>query len=80
MNQAHTITTGMITGKVLWSFTEKDVARAIKQIKSNKAAGPDGIFNEHIKESHQILTEAWAQLFNACIMSNKLHMHEDSKH
>lgn len=48
-------------------FTRQEVEKAINETKSNKAAGPDGIFNEHIKDAKQLLLDIWTRLFNECM-------------
>ena len=50
----------------------RPITEAILELKPGKASGPDGIFNEHIKNSMQTLTETWADLFNKCLEMNQI--------
>lgn len=48
-------------------ITLKEVQKAIQNTKNKKATGPDGIFNENLKETSCILDVLWTQLFNKCL-------------
>ena len=36
-------------------------------MKNNKAAGPDNIYAEHLKESEELLGNFWSELMNKCM-------------
>lgn len=48
-------------------FSKNEVEDTIKRLKNNKAAGPDGIFNEHLKGSLDILLPEITDLMNLCL-------------
>jgi hypothetical protein len=52
---------------VLNPFTESKTSDIIADTKNNKAAGPDGIYNEHLKTSHLLLLRVWTSMFNKCM-------------
>lgn len=52
-------------------FTTEEVQTAIRSAKNKKAAGPDGIYNEMLKESVDLLVEIWTDLFNRCLTTGK---------
>jgi hypothetical protein len=45
-------------------ITEEEVIRATKEAGRNRAPGPDGIRNEHIKETMTLLLPTWTALLN----------------
>lgn len=47
--------------------TKQEILSTIKKLKKNKAAGPDGIYNEFLKESTAELTTTWVELLNKCL-------------
>lgn len=49
------------------AFTEEEVRTAIHNTKNNKAPGPDQIYNEHLKESAEVMVGAWTKLYNKCV-------------
>ena len=53
-------------------FTREEVRKAIRKAKNKKAAGPDGIFNEHIKDTEKHLTDAWTEMFNKCLERERI--------
>ena len=55
------------TGTNLLTLTKEEVKRAITRTKNGKAAGPNGIFNEHIKATEHMPLEVWIDLHNKCI-------------
>ena len=44
-----------------------EVQSAITRLGNNKAAGPDGIFNEFLKDTCSALLSTWVDLFNKCL-------------
>ena len=46
------------------SFSEDEVIKSVKQLKSNKAGGPDKIINEFLIHGRQILVPTICKLFN----------------
>ena len=48
-------------------YTENEVEEVIRQLSPWKAAGPDGVFNEHIKSTSSSFLNVWTRLFNACM-------------
>lgn len=53
-------------------ISRAEVETAIKMAKANKAAGPDGIYYEHIKESKDITVDLLSQLFNKCLETGRV--------
>ena len=53
-------------------ISAKEITEAVAGLKRNKAAGPDGIFNEHIIASCPLLIETWEALFNQCLELGEL--------
>ena len=45
----------------------QEVRKLIMQGKNKKAAGPDGIYYEHLKSLSQILNPIWTKLYNKCL-------------
>jgi hypothetical protein len=45
----------------------EEVIRAIKEAGRNKVVGPNGIRNEHIKETMTLLLPTWTALLNKCL-------------
>jgi hypothetical protein len=48
-------------------FTTTEVQKAINELKNKKAAGPDQIYNEHIKATASTLLPTWTNLYNKCL-------------
>ena len=48
-------------------YTIREVERVIVKSKSGKAVGPDGIANEHIKQSAEPFLQQWRAIFNMCL-------------
>lgn len=48
-------------------ITEQEILAAIMGTKTRKAAGSDGIANEHLKLAAPHLIQTWTQLFNKCL-------------
>lgn len=48
-------------------YTIQEVERVILKSKSGKAVGPDGIANEHIKQSAEPFLQQWRDIFNMCL-------------
>ena len=48
-------------------ITEDELDKAIKSLKNKKAAGADGIENEHIKSSFETFKYIYLKLFNVII-------------
>ena len=51
---------------------EEDIKKAIKILKKEKAAGPDNIHNEHIKDTTDFLQHIWTKLFNKCLAVGRI--------
>ena len=45
-------------------FTEEEIQDAMKELKKNKAPGPDGITNEMIQEGGEVITKLMTTFFN----------------
>ena len=45
-------------------LTEKELEKALKNLKNNKSAGPDGIVNEQIKATFSRMKDIYLKLFN----------------
>ena len=58
-------------GEIEW-FIEREVLAAIKSCKDRKACGPDGIFNEHIKQLAPKLGKTITSLFNKCLQQGRI--------
>ena len=54
------------------SFSREEVHGAILALKNRKAPGPDGICNEHIKGSIDILLPAITDLLNLCVREGNI--------
>ena len=52
------------TGTNLLTLTKEEVKRAIMGTKNVKAAGPNRIFNEHIKATEHMLLSVLTDLYN----------------
>jgi hypothetical protein len=48
-------------------FTESETSDSIAGTKNKKAAGPDGIYNAHLKTSQPLLLRVWTSIFNKCM-------------
>ena len=48
-------------------FTTKEVADVVKKLKSRKAAGPDGLAAEHLKEGGGVVTLWLTDILNAVV-------------
>jgi hypothetical protein len=48
-------------------FTVDEVCHAILRAANGKAAGPDRLFNEHLKLTAQYMAPIWTELFNNCL-------------
>ena len=48
-------------------FKKEEVERTILSLKNNKAAGPDGILNEHLKAYADALLPALTDMYNMCL-------------
>lgn len=53
-------------------ITEEEIMLALKTIKNNKAAGPDGILPEMLKEGGPNLHTELRQLFNRCLEQGRI--------
>ena len=53
-------------------FTTEEIVTTISKLKNRKACGPDGIFNEQIKSSAEILLPALTDLMNACLRTGNI--------
>ena len=54
------------------TITLTEVAETMASMKNRKAAGPDGIYNENLKDSLEILGPIWTKLFNKCIETGNI--------
>lgn len=50
-------------------LTTEEVGSTICNSKNKKAAGPDGIYNEYIKDTVHLLDQVWTNLYNKCIQT-----------
>ena len=48
-------------------FTTDEIRRAIQKMRNNRTPGPDGIRNEHIKQTIEEYLAIWASLLNKCM-------------
>ena len=48
-------------------FTANEVRNIIDATKRKKAAGPDKIYNEYLKDTAQLLVPTWTKLYNKCL-------------
>ena len=55
---------GIMFDELNTSFSEDEVIKSVKQLKSNKAGGPDKIINEFLIHGRQILVLTICKLFN----------------
>ena len=53
-------------------ITTDEVIHHIRNGKNNKAAGPDGIYMEHLKDTLQDIAEPLTGLFNKCLTTNSI--------
>ena len=53
-------------------ITVEEVRETVKSLKNHKAAGPDEIFNEHLKEALPYLEEIWMVLLNKCLETSTI--------
>lgn len=53
-------------------FTSEEIGATLSKLKDRKACGPDGIFNEHIKSSAEILLPTLTNLLNACLRTGNI--------
>ena len=53
-------------------FTAGEVYRAILRTRDHKAAGPDNLTNEHLKQSVDCLLQEWTKLFNLCLQRRRV--------
>ena len=49
-------------------FTEDEVTHIVMNTKNNKACGPDGIYNEHLKTTLPVLVTPLTVLLNKCLI------------
>ena len=52
-----------------FKIKENEISKAIKNLKNNKACGPDGLCNEVIKYSQHVMLPLLAKLFNNILLS-----------
>jgi hypothetical protein len=52
---------------VLNPFMESEASDIFAGTKNNKAAGPDGIYNEHLKTSQPLLLRVWTSMSKKCM-------------
>ena len=48
-------------------FKKEEITKTIMTLKNNKASGPDGLYNEHLKASTNVLLQIFTDLMNFCI-------------
>ena len=53
-------------------ITKEEVSNTIRSLKNHKAAGPDEIFNEHLKIALPYIGEVWTALFNKCLELSRI--------
>lgn len=53
-------------------FEVDEIDRIIATGRNNRAPGPDGICNEHLKLAAPILTETWTALLNKCLEEGEI--------
>ena len=53
-------------------ITKEEILNAIKKLKTNKAHGIDGVLNEYIKNTADVLIEFWVKLFNRVYNSGEV--------
>jgi hypothetical protein len=54
-------------------FTKEEVLRAINSVKNKKVAGPDKIYNKHLRVRAEDLVGTWILLYNKCLEHAKIH-------
>ena len=61
------------TGSILDKFiTAEEILKVIRNLKNNKAAGPDYILNEYIVATKELLLPLYVKLFNRVLDSGKI--------
>lgn len=63
MNEAHERTRQY---KDIRRFTTEEIGNTIYALKNKNAAGPDAIFNKHIKAAPSVLIPAITEMMNLC--------------
>ncbi|KAJ4443565.1 hypothetical protein ANN_05238 [Periplaneta americana] len=58
--------------KIPHPITKREVLSMIRKLKKSKAAGPDGIYKEFLKESTSELTTTWIELLNICVQLGEI--------
>lgn len=53
-------------------ITANEIQEAIMTAKKGKAAGPDSIYAEHLKETQELLLPIWKKLFNQCLKTGSI--------
>ncbi|PNF13826.1 hypothetical protein B7P43_G12433 [Cryptotermes secundus] len=53
-------------------ISHAEVLKAIKRTQNKKAAGPDGIYYEHIKEAKDIIAKPLTGLYNRCLETGSI--------
>lgn len=53
-------------------LNSNEVQTAMNNTKPRKAAGPDNIYNEYLKDTAHLLVPTWTKLFNKCIELTKI--------
>jgi len=53
-------------------FLYEEVSRVVKKLKENKATGPDGISNEHVKYGGKTLIKILTELFNEILETKQI--------
>lgn len=53
-------------------FSEHEILEPVNSTQNHKAAGPDSLSYEHLKDSICILLPLWIQLFNKCLESGTI--------
>lgn len=53
-------------------FTKQEVKEVISNLKKKKACGPDKIYNEQLRSASPMMLEAWADLFNECMLQGTI--------
>ncbi|PSN41318.1 hypothetical protein C0J52_20242 [Blattella germanica] len=75
LNKENKVTADPVETIVIQKFpeiTKEEIVTAINSLKQKKGAGPDHIYNEHIKATQPLLIDLWVRLFNKCIELNKI--------
>lgn len=67
-NKPGNLQEAVVQAPIQWTpLTMNEVQNAVGNTKNKKAAGPDNLYNEYLKDTAYLLIPTWTELYNKCI-------------